>query len=236
MKIIGIASIAAIVGVSGALATPITLNTGVLPSDQGWTYAASGVHAGVLETDVFSAGGQLNLNSLGLTLSGLSGGSILCRKPNSAVWGMPAVLEWTSRTLGYEKTPSTGEGFGFLAGFKNGNYIYQVGISSDKVTLLDAFGFISIPVVATNSHTYRIDAAAGSQDFDFYIDNVLKGSATAKLGSGSADIYFGDGTGGANANTDITSFEFRQIPEPSTLVLLSAAGTFVYFGRRRLRR
>lgn len=45
-------------------------------------------------------------------------------------------------------------------------------------------------------------------------------------------VYFGDGTGGANSRTDLSSVQFHQIPEPSTSALIALFGGGIVFLRR----
>lgn len=236
MKTIMTMVIITILGSYGVDAAPITLNPSILPSNQGWDYSAVGLHSGSIETNVFSVGGSvLNINSMGLSLSSITGGSIVYRNSNVVTSALPTTLEWTSRTLEYERNvAAAGQDFGFIAGFRSENLIYHAGISTNEITLIDGAGYKYISVDATEYHTYRIDTIAGAPSYDFYIDDVLQVSATARTGTSANNIYFGDGTGGANSNTDITDFEFNQIPEPATMGLLMITGLFIYFGRRRL--
>ena len=56
--------IAGTVGISNAYQT--TLDPSLLPSSQGWTYGATGVLPGTVETDLFSTDGSaLTMNTMG---------------------------------------------------------------------------------------------------------------------------------------------------------------------------
>lgn len=225
------------VGSIGVFASVITLDPSILPSNQGWDYSAVGLHSGAIESEVFSEGETaLNLNSIGEPLSSLTGGAIQYRQSAVVELGMLTTLEWASQTLAYEYTSSAGQNFGFSLGFSSGSYRYFAGINLGQVTLIDGSGFTSIPVDTTEAHTYRMETISGTSTYSFYVDNALEATLSARSGTTQADVYFGDGTGGANSNIDITALNFAQIPEPSTTVLLCASGAFIFFGRRRFKR
>lgn len=218
MKKITIMILVTILGSYGALASEITLDMGVLPSDQGWDYSALGLNTGAVEAEIFSVDGSaLTMNSMGQPSSRF-GGSIVYRHAGAIRTAVPAVLEWTSRTLDYERTVRDSN-FGFIAGFRSGNSNYGVGITEDKVSLFDGEGYTNISVDGTQQHTYRIETIAGASAYDFYVDDVLRASASARPGAAANDVYFGDGTGGANAEVYMTALTFSQIPEPMTASL-----------------
>lgn len=204
------------VGISNA--SQITLDPSSLPSSQGWDYSPSGLHAGTVETDIFSTDGSvLNMNSMGQSINWLTGGSILYRQSNVVSSALPTVLEWTSRTLEYEYVACAGQNFGSMAGFASGIFQYGVGIRLDQISLIDGAEQKYISMDTTEYHTYRIETGEGASTYDFYIDNVLEASASARSVTGANYLSFGDGTGGANARVDITALEFSQIPEPATM-------------------
>lgn len=230
-------AISIIVGTCGAFASVITLDPSMLPSNQGWDYSAVGLHSGTIETNVVSEGGSaLSFNTTGQSLSGFTGGSILYRLSGVVDSSMPTTLEWASQTLAYEYAPSAGQNFGFSVGFSSDSYRYYAGINSGQITLFDGSGFKAIPIDTTEARTYRFETISGTSTYNFYIDNALEATVSARTSTTQNDIYFGDGTGGANSNVNLTALNFSQIPEPSTILLLSASGVFILFGRRRFRR
>ncbi len=194
----------------GVSASTIILDTGSLPSTQGWEYRAVGVHASTAETDLMSTDGSvLNMNTMGQPFSSYLGSTALYRLSDVVQDSMPTVLQWTSRTLEHETAP---EGYyGFFVGFRTDFLDYSAGIFPNHVAIRNGSGWIEIPIDASEYHTYRIQAIAGSPEYDFYIDDSLQASAVAKWNSAFENsVLFGDGTGRANANSDIASLAFGQ--------------------------
>lgn len=206
------------VAVSAANANVVILDTSTLPSTQGWEYAASGIHAGVAETDLFSVNGSV------LTMDNLDepvnwrGGAAFYRQQDIVESSKDTVLQWTSRTTEHEKT-SGGHDFGFFMNFDDGQYSYRAGITDSLITLNNGAGLHTIALDATIYHTYRIETVTGQPAYDFYIDNTLQATLTGRSTSLNT-LRFGDTTSTANAKTDITELQFCQIPEPMTASLL----------------
>lgn len=78
---------------------------------------------------------------------------------------------------------------------------------------------VTISQDTTGFHSYRIEATPGAPTYDFFIDSILRGSATPTAVAVNR-VILGDLTGAANAQADITSFTFSQTPEPSSTLLL----------------
>ncbi len=193
----------------GSYASSIILDTGSLPSTQGWDYAGSGVHAGAAETDFYSTDGSvLTADTMGQPTYAI-GSSALYRQSGVVSESMPTVLEWTSRTLDHE-TDSTAGYYGFFVGFRTSNKDYSAGVFPDRIAIRDGSNFREIPIDATEYHTYRIETITGSLTYDFYIDGVFVTSAAPKMASFNNSLLFGDGTGHANAKSDISSLRFLQ--------------------------
>ena len=177
--------IAGAVGISSA--SQITLDPSSLPSRQGWDYSVANLHAGTVETDIFSTDGSLlNMNSMDQPIHWLTGGgAVLYRQSNVVSSAMPTTLECTSRMLDYEPVPSPGENHGFVAGFPDGSLEYRAAISLSQIALFDGSGFKYIALDATEYHTYRIETVSGSSANNFYIDDIQQASASARFVSGA---------------------------------------------------
>lgn len=210
----------------------ITLNTGTLPSSQGWAYEANGYHAGVPESDIFSTDGSvLNLNSMDQPLS-YTGGTIMYSKYNIVSTSQPNVLEWTSQLFDYEYIASAGQYHGFSLGFSDGVRIFSAGVSPNAISLIDGADYKRIAVDTTKEHTYRFETTPGSLMYNFYVDGTLQASPYSRAGSSGNYLRFGNGTSGANADVDISALEFKQIPEPATTGLIAVVAGGIFFVRR----
>jgi hypothetical protein len=220
--------IVAIFVLSDASATTITLDTSSLPSAQGWDYLPKGIHTQTPETDLFSTDGSvLSMNTTNEPLSSLSAIAVY-RQLDVVEDSLPTVMEWTSRTLDYE-----GDGvYGFFMGFRTSTLDYSISMFPDKVAYRDGNDWQEILINGLEYHTYRMEATVGALTYDFYIDDVFQGSGAPKQASYVNHVLFGDGTGRANARSDISALEFTQIPEPGVIGLISLFGFGVIFVRR----
>jgi hypothetical protein len=219
------------VSVAGtAAANVITLDMASLPSDQGWEYNTSGVHAGTAEADIVSTDGTtLRVDTMGEPAETIPSNATYRR--TDVVGDAPlTILEWTSRTLDHE---GLSDGYiAFFAGFRINTRDCAVGIMPDQIMVRNGAGVTLIDMDATTYRTYRIEAAAGSSTYDFYIDGELQTSPSCRISSEFYSVVFGDGTGKANARTDITALEFSQIPEPASVVLIGLVSGCTLFVRR----
>jgi hypothetical protein len=191
------------------------LTFGTLPSAQGWTYAASGTHAGTPEASVFSVGGgALSMNTIGLSMT--SGGSIFYNLSGGITSNENKELLVRARCTGVEPsgTAPLGQG-GFCFGFTtSAQRQYAFGLSDTKVMVLIPTGWF---VFATNYpdnnqfHDYRfVWSTPNNGTFSLYRDAVLVGSSNTGIPVVDNRIFFGDGTGGANGAGQISSLRFLQ--------------------------
>jgi hypothetical protein len=207
-----------------ASAAVITLDMSSLPSAQGWTYTATGSsHAGQVETSIWNANGtRLAMNTMGSGLVSPSGNIYQRLGEVNAV--DPIVIEWTSRVL-----QSEGASYGWYVGVNDGAHSADVGFRTDGITLALA------PIISFNTtqfHDYRLEYTPGAATFSLFVDNNLFATQTA-LASTLNRIGFGDGTGAANAQAEMTSYRFSQVPEPSAAGMLLLGALAVMASRQR---
>src|SRR2546430_10542514 len=74
---------------------------------------------------------------------------------------------------------------------------------------------LSSTVDVTQFHDYRIEGSP-TGSFEVLVDSVSIGTLTARVSSVPDQLYFGDGTAGANAQSDITGYSFTQTPPADT--------------------
>ena len=185
-------SFASLLATAAALAAPLdlTLNFASLPSSQGFTYVATGAHAGVLESSVFTVGsGMLAQNTIGQYL-GTTGAGIYYQRLTGITTTEAKQIRVNARCLQTAGTASFpfGEG-GLCFVFTTGSVQYGFTLTAGKVGLLQAGGWSMLPALFDNTtfHDYLFDWAPG----------------------GSWQMYR-DRAGGANARGDIRSFRFIQ--------------------------
>ena len=201
----------------------VNLNCGELPSAQGWTYIDSRQPA-VPESQVFSTDGNiLQMNTLGRGYSDGGYGydfSIPAFQPG-ADWEMDCLLAVPK----YEGIVSGGSSPGFYIGVQFDNTFMEIGFAGGIWSPQSST--VNIPFDTSGWHDYRFVTDRADNSFSLFADNVLMatGSLMVNSPSGWPDniIGFGDGSGGANAEADIASFQVFQIPEPSTWAILAAA-------------
>lgn len=196
-----------------ALAAPmdVPLSFASLPSAQGWTYSASGSHAGVAEATVYSvSGGTLFQNTMGQYM-GVNGGGILYLRNNGITTTETKRIHVRARCLAQQGAyvAPQGEG-GLIFGFATGSVQYAFGLTTGAVTILGPGG---TSVVATTSNMqfrdYDFEWAPGGS-FQLYRDGVLVHSGSGGFALAANRLLIGDGTGGANAQGEITEYRFSQ--------------------------
>lgn len=202
----------------------LALNFSSLPSAQGWTYVTSGAHAGAVESGIFSVGGGLlDQNSIGKGY-GVSGGGILYQVSGIVTTTEVKQLRFTARCLQVEGSGIGAAGQqGCAFGFTVANVQYDISITPTQVYTLGPGGTVLVPGAYDNSsafHDYILDYQPGPV-VRIYRDNVLLyTSATGSAVAGNR-VFFGDGTGGANAHVEIKTLSFLQggvvATEPATL-------------------
>ncbi|OLP16315.1 hypothetical protein BST81_22230 [Leptolyngbya sp. 'hensonii'] len=210
---------------SGQAAT-LSLDFNSLPSQQGWTYGTS---LGFAEQQIFSVTGtSLIQNSL---ITGFqSSGGMSYYIDNQIDPSLPFTFEIRTRILSSPTAGWSVNYYGFFFGISIGSK--YVSIALDERGIQSDFTVLSplIPINTKDFHTYRVEGTP-EKDFSLFVDGTLIfQSPLIERGDGSNynRILFGDGTGGTNANAEITYLSFRQgnqdaqsVPEPLGLLGIS---------------
>lgn len=220
----------AAIAVVGAMAVPsiaatqyFALNMSSLPSTQGWSYVTSGSHAGAVENNIFNATGTLlNQNSIGQGY-GVSGGSIFYQVSGITTTTEVKQLRFTARVLQVEGSGGGANGEqGCSFGFTVGNVQYDISITPTKVYTLAPGGTVAVAGTYDNTsafHDYILDFTPGPT-VRIYRDNVLINTTSTGFAVAANRVFFGDGTGGANAKVEIKALSFLQggvvATEPAT--------------------
>lgn len=213
---------------SAAAATvggPVTLGFTSLPSAQGWIYEGD-----VPEASAFNvSGGELHQTTMGL-----GGIAAIYRLPNVVDPLLPFTVVVRAR-INHYGDDTNGNPHGFAIDVMNGTEIFYVGIST--INGIDAGGTAFPSVSPSVYHVFRMEGRPGD-GFDLYIDDVFIGHGLAHPESLN-ELYFGDGTRGANADVDIASYSFQQplyatggtcngAPGHAVLQPINADGTSVF--------
>jgi hypothetical protein len=201
----------AISAASHAASQNFQLNFSSLPSAQGCNYNPVGSHAGTVESSVFSvAGGALIQNSIGKGF-GVSGGSIFYGALNGLVTASETKqLRVTARCLQVEGSGGGAAGQqGFAFGFNTGSVQYDVSVTPTNLYALGPGGTINVAYNNTVFQEYVLDYAPPST-FRIYRGGVLVHTGTSGFAVAGSRVFFGDGTGGANARAEITALRFVQ--------------------------
>lgn len=190
-----------------------------LPSSQGWGYYS--LNSGLTEADVFStSGGVLTSNTIGNGYQGQGGNfAYASAAPGSFTTGQDWVVEARVRVL-------EGELWSFHYGFCIGASFD--GISASVGIMPGTWQDSSLNGAArdnTQWTTWRIETDRQAGVFSLYADGVLLavrglGPASPVPGGPSDYAFLGDGTGGANARAEISSYSFTQVPAPGAVALL----------------
>ena len=222
---------------SAASAATLTLDTNSLPSTQGWTYLAGGDGAGVPESGAFSiAGGELVQNTLGIGQT-TGGGNFYLRNSNlnaGDAWSLTLV----GKINGFETNFGRSSGLSIGAGGA-----LQVGFAGNAVEYLDGFGFVAqaaFPLGFDPSayNSYRLSVGSGLQSFSINGTSIYSNQAIVPGSADPSTIFFGDGTGFANASANIRSVVFTfpgagGVPEPASWALMIAGFGLVGSAMRR---
>ena len=201
-------------GASGASAAAldVNLNFASLPSAQGFTYIATGSHAGVLEGNVFSvSGGTLLQDTMGEAL-GTTGGGLFYQMTGGITATDTKQIHARARCLQAEGSSvfPAGQG-GFVFGFATGSVQFDFGITPTKIYYLQGSSQVLLAGTYDNTqfHDYLFDFTPPST-IRIYRDGTLVHSGT---GGGALAVnrwFFGDATGGANARGEVASLRFIQ--------------------------
>ena len=206
---------------TAASAATLTLNTNSLPSTQGWTYIASGAGAGLPESSVYSiVGGELVQNTLGIPQ--FTGGANLYEHASNLNPGDAWTLTLVGKINAFETN------FGRTSGLSIGaGGALQVGFAGNVVEYLDGFGFVvqsAFPLGFDPSayNSYRLSVAGGLQSFSINGTSIYSNQAIVSGLDTPSFIFFGDGTGFANASANIRSVVFTSpgVPEPASWSLM----------------
>lgn len=204
------ATLVALLGATApfARATDIPVGFGSLPSAQGWTFFSGGSPTAT-EAGVFSlSGGVLTLNTMAFGITGV-GTSALYQQSGVVNNYEPVVIRFRARLLQHEGDfTNTFVGGGLAFGFAQGSTLWQLGITPTQIR--NAPGTIlSSAYDNTQFHDYRLEWTPPSS-VRYFVDDVLVSTNSAGLASATNRIYFGDGTGAANSQAEITEFHFMQ--------------------------
>lgn len=212
-----IVAIVLVFSATAALAAPmdVQLNFSSLPSAQGWTYAAVGSHTGTPEANVFAiGGGALAMNTIGQS-NGVAGGSILYNLSGGITSTEIKELQVRARCTGVEPSATAPQGQGgFCFGFTTAaSRQYAFAISDTRVMVLIPTGFFVFATAYDNTqfHDYRfVWSTPNNGTFSLFRDGALVGTSNTGFPVADNRIFFGDGTGGANGNGEISSLRFLQ--------------------------
>ena len=211
---LSVVSLAAVLAAPAAAAPmDLTLSFSTLPSAQGWTYTPSGSHAGVLESAIFSVDGtRLRQNSMGQS-NGVSGGSILYVRANGITTTESKRIVVRARCLAQEGSANAtlGQGCDYY-GFTTGSVQYGFGLTTTRLFVLQPSGTVVLAGTYDNStqyHDYVFNWVAGGA-WSLTRDGAAAGSGSGGFAVAANRVFFGDGTGGANAEVETSYFRFTQ--------------------------
>lgn len=195
-----------------AAAQDVSLSFSSLPSAQGWTYTPSGSHAGAVESSIFSvASNTLSMNSMGQGF-GVSGGSIFYDLNGLVTATENKRLLVRARCLTFEGSGGASAGQQcFCFGFTTGTTQYDISITPTQVNTLGPSGNVAVAGTYTNTtfHDWELEFTAPSS-FRILRDGVQIHTGTGGSAVALNRLFIGDGTGGGNAQAEITSYRFLQ--------------------------
>ena len=99
-------------------------------------------------------------------------------------------------------------GGGLAFGFTQGSVHYQMGMTPTQIRNVNGV-LLSSAYNNTQFHDYRFEWTPPSS-FRYYVDNNLISTNAGGLGVALNRVVFGDVTGAANAQAQITEFSFLQ--------------------------
>lgn len=201
-------TLAATVLAPHARATDIPVTFGSLPSAQGWTFASGGSPVATEAGTWSLAGSVLTLNTMAYAVTG-TGTSSLYQQTGVVNNFEPIVIRFRARLVQHEGDfTNTFVGGGLAFGFAQGTTLYQFGITPTQIRNAPG-SVLSSAYDHTQFHDYRLEWTPPSS-VRYYVDNTLISTNNTGLASATNRIYFGDGTGAANAQAQITEYRFLQ--------------------------
>lgn len=215
---LALAALLLALAVSPARATDIQMTFGSLPSAQGFTYVATGAHAGVPEAGVFAAaGGVLTQNTIG-QYAGTSGAGLFYQLTGGITTTEVKQLRVRARCLQVQGSSVYPQGQGgALFSFATGSVQYGFGLTDSRLFILQPSGYVLLGPSFDNTqfHDYVLEYAPPSTT-TLYRDGVLVSTASGGTAIVANRILFGDSTGGANAHVEIGELRFIQdLPTPA---------------------
>jgi hypothetical protein len=230
---VAIASSVSAFAIAPVQASNITLDFNTLPSNQGWTYYKTN---STPETNVFSvSNGILTQNTLGTGVWNLNAYTLV----NVFDTTQPFILSWRSRVLQdqfFAQNPPSF--FGFAVAVSSASQSFGIGFGTKGIGVNE--NFVALPGTFDNTvfHNYRVEGSFNTGNAQFYIDNVLT-THLVPVNVASIHVpytlFLGDATGYTNALAEISSYSFRSVPEPLTILGTATALGFGAFFKRKLK-
>ena len=220
-----VASVSLLVASSSAHALQIELDTGLLPSEQGWMYLSSGAP----ESSVFSTlGAVLFQDSLSI------GSGFAAYQRSEAINSVdPIVLDVQAQLVG--TTAPAGSGPGFYFAVFTGSQRYSVVIEPGRVSTLEGTNLGALDTSVGRDYVLSADPGAGG-GFSLFVDGALFATGTGSVHGAAPMLEFGDGAVSQNAAGTIGGYAFEQgvpVPEPGVALLVVVGGlTTCLFERR----
>jgi hypothetical protein len=178
------------------------------PSTQGWTYFSNGVAAPETPTWSLNAG-VLAYNTMAYNVGTSGQGTTsFYRQAGLITTTEPIMIEMRGRILENETDGSQFSAGGFSFGFGTGTTGWYMGIMPTQIRNI-ANEVLSSAYDNTQFHNYRLEWSPGPA-LRYYVDNTLISTDNSGFAGTPNQVYFGDGTGAANARAEITYFRFRQ--------------------------
>ena len=209
--------------VKSAQAVTITLDFDSLPSSQGWSYTSTNF---VSEVSVFSVDGT----TLTIDTMGMGNVDPSYRYFDIVDENLPYTVRMTARVLQYEPTPHphNGPATAFTFGAFAGEQSCLVSLNTHQIRCGNNFWDFD----ATQFHDYHIEAMPGV-GYTLYIDNEEFSSGPLLSEPGiNNHLVLGNASTYENCLSEITSYEFSQVPAPTT-ILLAGSGLIGLIGLRR---
>jgi len=232
MRTLFLAPLAIVAMPAIARAETVTLDTSILPSAQGWTYISGSNFAGIPETAFFSnVGGELVQNTMGSGVTHGPGvqGNFYARRINfgaADTFSLTVVARIAqSEQFHFNGSPYDFAPYGFVFSVSTNPDYYLNSVSAEGrvLTTGDALNSIALPGAfdPLTYNTYRVTGGHGRMSLMFNGATVYSGIAPETLIAPHA-LVLGDGSGLANANVFVRSYEFTStaVPEPASWALM----------------